>query len=76
LPLTDLNDVFANSYSLWQGSIGWKHNYKKTEIEIFGGVDNIGNETYSLGNDLNAVGKRYYNPAPSRNYFAGIRINN
>ncbi|MCF8342312.1 MAG: TonB-dependent receptor [Chitinophagaceae bacterium] len=76
LPLTDLNDVFANSYSLWQGSIGWKHNYKKTEFEIFGGVDNIGNETYSLGNDLNAVGKRYYNPAPSRNYFAGIRINN
>jgi iron complex outermembrane receptor protein len=75
LPLTDLNDVFSNSYSLWQASTGWKYSYKKQRIEIFYGVDNIGNAKYSLGNDLNAVGKRYYNPAPSRNHFAGIRIN-
>ena len=75
LPLTDLNDVFSNSFSLWQTSLGWKYTYKKQRIEVFCGIDNIGNESYSLGNDLNAVGKRYYNPAPRRNYFAGIRIN-
>jgi iron complex outermembrane receptor protein len=29
---------------------------------------------YSLGNDINAFGRRYYNPAPERNYFAGLRV--
>jgi iron complex outermembrane receptor protein len=74
LPLTDLNDVFTDSYSVWQTSIGKKFTVKKKKIDIFCGIDNLGNTQYSLGNDLNAVGKRFYNPAPSRNYFFGIRI--
>jgi len=32
------------------------------------------NQYYSLGNDLNAVGKRYYNPAPGKNYFGGAEL--
>jgi len=32
-------------------------------------------ETYSLGNDINAAGGRYYNAAPKRNYYAGLAIN-
>jgi len=29
---------------------------------------------YSLGNDINAFGGRYYNAAPGANYSAGISI--
>jgi iron complex outermembrane receptor protein len=32
------------------------------------------NEKYSLGNDLNAFGERYFEPSPERNYFAGINF--
>ncbi len=75
LPLTDANDVFANDYRLWQGRIGWRHKWKNLlTTEIFAGIDNAGNELYSLGNDINAFGRRYYNPAPERNYFAGLRV--
>jgi iron complex outermembrane recepter protein len=28
-----------------------------------------------LGNDLNAFGGRYYNAAPSRNFFGGVKAN-
>jgi len=75
LPLTDLNDVFAEAYTVWQAALGWKTSCKKSLLDFFLGVDNIGNTAYSLGNDLNAVGKRYYNPAATRNYFAGFRLN-
>ncbi len=75
LPLTDANDVFADDYRLWQGRVGWKHSWKKSlQTEVFAGIDNAGNELYSLGNDINAFGRRYYNPAPERNYFAGLRV--
>ena len=32
------------------------------------------NEFYSSGNDLNAAGRRYYNPSPLRNFFAGVSL--
>ena len=53
---------------------GWQHVFMKTRLELYGGVDNILNEKYSLGDDLNAVGNRYYNPAPLRNYFVGLKV--
>ena len=46
----------------------------KCFINFFVGADNLLNEVYSLGNDINAVGSRYFNPAPERNYYAGVRF--
>jgi len=40
-------------------------------VDVFAGVDNLFDVTYSLGNDINATGGRYYNAAPARNYFGG-----
>ena len=40
----------------------------------FGGADNLLNVTYSLGNDINAAGNRYYNAAAGRNYYLGLRF--
>jgi len=56
-----------------QAKAGWQiTSNKKTKLEIYAGVGNLLNEKYSLGNDLNAVGNRYYNPAPLRNYYIGV----
>ncbi|MCH5683606.1 hypothetical protein LWM68_04585 [Niabella sp. W65] len=41
------------------------------KINLYAGADNLLNENYSLGNDINAVSGRYYNAAPRRNYYAG-----
>jgi iron complex outermembrane receptor protein len=75
LPLNDMNDMFADDYRLWQSRIGIK--WKSTShfaMDIFAGIDNAANQLYSLGNDINAFGRRYFNPAADRNYYGGIRL--
>ena len=74
IPLTDANDVYAGSYNLLQLKVGFKKHLGKTTFDFYAGADNILNETYSLGNDLNALGGRYFNPAPKRNYFVGVQF--
>ena len=72
LPLTDANDAYANAYQLMQIKLGYRCKQNKTAMDIFAGIDNALNQNYSLGNDINAAGRRYYNPATGRNVFAGI----
>ncbi|MDE1190683.1 MAG: TonB-dependent receptor plug domain-containing protein [Arachidicoccus sp.] len=74
LPLDDANDAFAKPYHLLQSKIGFHFMANKITYEIFMMLDNCLNETYSLGNDLNAYGGRFYNPAPKRNYSVGGNI--
>ncbi len=75
IALSDANDEFAKPYHLLQGKIGFKHQINKLQYNFLAGADNLLNEKYSLGNDINAFGKRYYNPAAKRNYFAGVQLN-
>jgi iron complex outermembrane receptor protein len=70
--LNDANTDGAASYQLLALRIGWKKVLAHHELNIFGGADNLFNETYSLGNDINAAVGRYYNASPGRNYFVGI----
>jgi iron complex outermembrane receptor protein len=75
IPLNDANSVFSNDYNLIQVKAGWRIKATtKYNLEFYFGVDNLLNEKYSLGNDLNAAGGRYYNPSPPRNYFCGMKI--
>lgn len=72
--LNDANTVQSKPYRLLQAKIGKQIHLAKCDIEIFAGADNIFNQVYSLGNDLNAFGGRYFNPAPERNYYGGVKI--
>jgi iron complex outermembrane receptor protein len=75
IPLNDANTVYQEKYNLMNTRIGWRSNLLLNwDLEVYAGVDNLLNESYSLGNDLNAFGGRYFQPAPLRNYFGGIKI--
>jgi iron complex outermembrane receptor protein len=74
IPVTDANTVFAGSYHLVQAKAGWEQRVGKMRLGFFTGIDNLLNKKYSLGNDLNAVGARYYNAAAPRNYYAGLNL--
>ena len=71
IPLNDANSEYASDYFLVGGRLGYTLS-KKIPLEFFAGVDNALDQRYSLGNDLNAAGGRYYNAAAPRNYFAGV----
>jgi iron complex outermembrane receptor protein len=74
-PLDDANTVYASNYHLLETKVGWRHLlYGKTQIELYAGADNLLDQHYSLGDDLNAAAGRYYNPAPGRNYFVGVGV--
>ena len=47
---------------------------KSLKVNFYAGVDNLLNEQYSLGNDINAAAGRYYNAAPAKNYFSGLAL--
>ncbi len=73
LALNDANTDMATSYNLAGGRTGWRTALSKTiMMDVFAGVDNLFDVTYSLGNDINATGGRYYNAAAGRNYFGGV----
>lgn len=73
IALNDANTFFASSFQLLGGKIGWKKTIqKKIGLNLFAGADNLFDVTYSLGNDINAAGDRYYNAAAGRNFFAGV----
>jgi Outer membrane receptor proteins, mostly Fe transport len=76
IPLDDANTVYAKRYHLLQGKLSWTKSVGSGhKIRIFAGADNLLNEKYSLGNDINAFGGRYFNPAPLRNYYSGMSFN-
>lgn len=75
MPLDDANTVYSEKFNLVQGKLLYRSNLsKKLTMHLFVGVDNALNEKYSLGNDINAFGGRYFNAAAARNYYGGIKL--
>jgi iron complex outermembrane receptor protein len=75
IPLTDANTVYASEYHLLQSKVGCSAiRIGKVPLEIFAGADNLLDKKYSLGNDLNAAGNRYFNAAAPRNFYAGLSM--
>lgn len=73
--LNSTNTVRNEGYTTTRLRAGWKLALgPKINLNFYGGADNLLNEKYSLGFDFNALGGRFYNPAPLRNYHAGAGI--
>lgn len=76
IPLNDANTDFASEYFLVGLRMGYRFGKNEKPFECFAGADNLLDQKYSLGNDLNAPAPafRYYNAAPGRNYFVGLKV--
>lgn len=75
IPLNDANTAFAESYVLLGLRAGYTLSFGTgSRVQLYAGIDNALDEVYSLGNDLNAFGGRYYNAAMPRNYYAGLTV--
>lgn len=73
-PLDDANLFYNESYKLLNVRCGYRLERKKISSKIFFGVENLLNQKYSLGNDTNAFGNRFFNPSAPRNFNSGIQI--
>lgn len=74
-PLNDANTFEADGYHLLKTKLSYHYpSPSRYNFDIFIGGDNLLNQKYSLGNDINAFANRFYNPAPPINFYAGIKV--
>jgi iron complex outermembrane recepter protein len=74
-PLNDENTAYAKSYHLLGSRVGYQATLHKHKLEVYFGGDNLLNKKYSLGNDINTFGGRYYNAASPINFYGGVKFN-
>ena len=75
IPLNDANSSYASSYNLATARLGFRTILtKRFSFDVYGTADNIFDVRYSLGNDINAFGGRFYNAAPERNFAVGVGL--
>jgi iron complex outermembrane receptor protein len=75
IPLNDANTEYAGEYFLLGLRAGYQLPVRETfSLEFFAGGDNLLDQKYSLGNDLNARGGRFFNTAPRANFYLGVKF--
>ncbi|WP_181305120.1 TonB-dependent receptor [Rufibacter sp. XAAS-G3-1] len=75
VPLNDANTVYAPNYFVVGARAGFRRAFAQTwHLDLYAGVDNATDRDYSLGNDLNAFGNRYFQAAPGRNFYSGVQL--
>ena len=73
--LNDINTEEAAGYWVFGARGGWQRTLiGHLETNIYAGIDNATDRNYSLGNDLNAFGGRYFQSAPGRAWYGGAQV--
>ena len=75
IPLNDANSFYTTGYNLFFARLGYKVTLNKKIItDLFFSYDKSFNNPYSLGNDLNAAGNRFFNPSSPQNFYGGVKL--
>jgi iron complex outermembrane receptor protein len=68
------NAVRTGDYFVSNLRAGYRWHSGRWSLEPFAGVNNLFDEAYMSNVRINAAFGRYYEPAPGRNLYAGIRV--
>ena len=74
LQADDANTTEVSGYSFSDLRLSWERELGDWTIEAFAGLNNVFDEAYSANIRINARGGRFYEPAPDRNAYAGLRV--
>ncbi|WP_144282172.1 TonB-dependent receptor [Chryseobacterium echinoideorum] len=74
IPLNDANSVWSESNLIANIQFRFPINFEKTKVDLYLQIQNLYNEDFVLGFDINAFGNRYYNPAAKRNFVLGAKV--
>ncbi|MBL1222320.1 TonB-dependent receptor [Chryseobacterium sp. L7] len=73
IPLNDANSVWSDPSLIGNIQFRFPVDVDKTRLNLYLQIQNLYNEDYVSGFDINAFGNRYYNPAAKRNFVLGIK---
>ena len=75
LYLNDANTVKNTPYNQFTARASWKKSWgNHFYSELSASAEKVNAAIYSLGYDLNAFGSRYYNSAPKKNLWVGVKV--
>ena len=69
------NSVEVSSYTVANLRFAYEFNSGQWIIRPYLGINNLLDESYNSNIRINAFGGRYFEPAPERNYYAGVVVN-
>ncbi|HSP87884.1 MAG TPA: TonB-dependent receptor, partial [Ignavibacteriaceae bacterium] len=69
------NNFINESYFKLNLRLGYKIIFNFLDAELFTGINNLLDKKYNGSVVPNALGERYFEPAPGRTWFAGFQIN-
>src|SRR5690606_34762123 len=72
LYVNDRNDATAPSYFVAGAHVGYRWQGKQWQLDAFGRLNNLFDRHYAGSAIVNQGQGRYYEPAPGRNWVAGI----
>jgi iron complex outermembrane recepter protein len=67
------NDIKTDAYLLGYFRAAWKLVNPKINADIFAGINNLYNQKYNANIRING-GSNFFEPAPPRNFYAGIKF--
>lgn len=75
LYLNDANTIKNTPYNQFTARASWKKSWgNHFYSELSASAEKVNAAIYSLGYDLNAFGSRYYNSAPKKNLWVGVKV--
>ena len=74
IPLNDANSVWSKPSLVGNIQFRFPFELDRTRLNLFMQIQNLYNEDYVSGFDINAFGNRYYNPAAKRNFVFGVKM--
>ena len=69
------NSANVSSYTVANLRLGYEFTSGSWRLRPYIGINNLFDESYNSNIRINAFGARYFEPAPERNYFAGVVVN-
>ncbi|MEL6141232.1 MAG: TonB-dependent receptor, partial [Bacteroidota bacterium] len=74
-PLEDKNEIFSDAFAILRLRLGQQFAWGNRSIDAYLGADNLLDQQYSLGYDLNPqFGRRYFQPARGRYLYIGAKV--
>jgi iron complex outermembrane receptor protein len=75
-PLNNDNSAQTAAYHMVNVAASYQFSpLKNFDCTLQGGINNLLNVQYSSFLNLNGIAGKYYNPAPTINYFVGLHLN-
>ncbi|MEM1120811.1 MAG: TonB-dependent receptor [Bacteroidota bacterium] len=70
----DDNSVTVNGFTIVNLKLGYRHQMLNSHMEPFFGINNLLGTEYFDNVRVNAFGSRFYEPAPTANFYGGVKV--